>query len=79
MQSYRIYFFSADGHIKNCRDAECASERAAGELAGQLLGGWAAVEVWSGDRMVHRIGTRFPSLSDGGGELLVPKMDTPFG
>lgn len=52
---YRIYFLDEADRIRVPHDAECADDDAAAALAADLIGSYAAVEIWAEARFVERI------------------------
>ena len=53
MPHYRLYFFSADGHIKRRVDLDCRDdEEAIGEAAKHEVGD--GIELWCDTRRVKR-------------------------
>ncbi len=56
MIDYRLYWIGDDGHSKRAENVECASDEEARMAAIDRRGSSVAVEVWSGQRFVARIG-----------------------
>lgn len=59
MTPYRIYVLTAQERISDAREADYADDQAALEAAQALKGDRFAVEVWTGERLVERIGGEF--------------------
>ena len=56
---YRIYVLTAQERISDAREADYADDQEALEAARALKGDRFAAEVWSGERLVERIGAAF--------------------
>jgi hypothetical protein len=54
MTDYRAYTVGDDGHIVASRGFRCDNDRDAIEWAKQLMDA-RALELWSGERLVHRL------------------------
>lgn len=59
MTAYRIYVLTAQERISDAREADYADDKAAIEAGQALKGDRFAVEVWTGERLVERIGAEF--------------------
>jgi hypothetical protein len=53
---YRAYTVSSDGHFIGFEPLACADDAEAIARAGQLVDGYHSIEVWSGPRLVQRLG-----------------------
>jgi hypothetical protein len=53
---YRAYAVSSDGHFTGFETLACADDAEAIAKAGQLVDGYHSIEVWSGRRLVQRLG-----------------------
>ena len=62
MNEYRVYWFNAADHIEAAEDREWASDQEACSNTREMLGGFQAVEVWCGARLIARI--TLPSAAD---------------
>lgn len=56
MTEYRAYTVSSDGHFIGFEPLACADDAEAIARAGQLVHGYHSIEVWSGARLVQRLG-----------------------
>lgn len=59
MSPYRIYVLTVQERISDAREDDYADDKAAQEAARALKGDRFAAEVWSGERLVERIGGAF--------------------
>jgi hypothetical protein len=54
MALYRAYFLDSEGHITFVRVIDCADDDSARREGEKLLDG-RAIEIWDGNRPVHRL------------------------
>ena len=55
MPFYRFYLFMADDHIGEAREADCADDAGAIAKAGDFIGHYPALEIWTEARKVARL------------------------
>lgn len=56
MTEYRAYTVSSDGHFTGFEPLACADDAEGIAKAGQLVDGYHSIVVWSGPRLVQRLG-----------------------
>lgn len=59
MNSYRLYALSPQERIADAREAQFPSDDAALAQADEMRNDHYAVEVWTGERLVGRVGGEF--------------------
>jgi hypothetical protein len=59
MNSYRLYVLSPQERIADAREAEFPDDDTALAQAGEMRRDAYAVEVWTGERLVGRVGGEF--------------------
>ncbi|WP_304217902.1 hypothetical protein [Phenylobacterium aquaticum] len=59
LSPYRIYVLTPQERISDAQEADYADDQAALDAAQALKGDRFAAEVWSGERLVRRIGGEF--------------------
>ncbi|HPA40021.1 MAG TPA: hypothetical protein PLV04_14830 [Phenylobacterium sp.] len=59
MNRYRIYVLNPQERISDAQEGEYPDDQAALTAAADLCGDRFAVEVWSGERLVDRLGGEF--------------------
>lgn len=59
MNTYRIYVLDRRERIAVAREVRFAADRDALDYARRIRSGYAAAEVWEGERLVARLGAEF--------------------
>lgn len=59
MQHYRVYVVTPEENISEAVEVDCRDDRQALDEAARLGGADRAVEVWTGERLVGRLGEAF--------------------
>lgn len=59
MNRYRIYVLTAQERISDAQEGEYPDDQSALSAAAALRGDRFAAEVWSGERLVDRLGAEF--------------------